>query len=79
MASLCSRIANPPSKPFREEKQDSSKTATIFSVEIMENPEPLSGSQSRFNILKDNEERRKQHSRSFMARREPHVLTLRQS
>ncbi|GFW73239.1 hypothetical protein TNCV_2799031 [Trichonephila clavipes] len=36
-----------------------------------------------FNILKDNEERRKQHSRtligSFMARREPRVLTLEQS
>ncbi|GFV82351.1 hypothetical protein TNCV_3443411 [Trichonephila clavipes] len=28
-----------------------------------------------FNILKDNEGRRKQHSRSFMARREPRVLT----
>ncbi|GFT41263.1 transposable element Tcb2 transposase [Trichonephila clavipes] len=28
----------------------------------------------RFNILKDNEGRRKQHSRSFMARREPRVL-----
>ncbi|GFV77382.1 hypothetical protein TNCV_3759121 [Trichonephila clavipes] len=29
-----------------------------------------------FNIFKDNEGRRKQHSRSFMARREPRVLTL---
>ncbi|GFW99251.1 hypothetical protein TNCV_3980761 [Trichonephila clavipes] len=29
----------------------------------------------KFNILKDNEGRRKQHSRSFMARREPRVLT----
>ncbi|GFX63848.1 uncharacterized protein TNCV_5033171 [Trichonephila clavipes] len=28
---------------------------------------------NRFNILKDNEGRRKQHSRSFMARREPRV------
>ncbi|GFV83102.1 transposable element Tcb1 transposase [Trichonephila clavipes] len=33
----------------------------------------------RFTNLKDNEGRRKQHSRSFMARREPRVLTLRQS
>ncbi|GFU82105.1 hypothetical protein TNCV_1326491 [Trichonephila clavipes] len=33
----------------------------------------------KFNNLKDNEERRKQHSRSSMARREPRVLTLRQS
>ncbi|GFV69831.1 hypothetical protein TNCV_1204161 [Trichonephila clavipes] len=36
-----------------------------------------------FNILKDNEGRRKQHIRtligSFMARREPRVLTLEQS
>ncbi|GFU46975.1 hypothetical protein TNCV_813491 [Trichonephila clavipes] len=30
----------------------------------------------RFNILKDNEGRRKQHSRKFIARREPRVLTL---
>ncbi|GFU86673.1 hypothetical protein TNCV_2880931 [Trichonephila clavipes] len=36
-------------------------------------------SRRRFNILKDNEGRRKQHSRSFMARREPRVLTLGQS
>ncbi|GFS65265.1 hypothetical protein TNCV_2451091 [Trichonephila clavipes] len=28
----------------------------------------------KFNILKDNEGRRKQHSRSFMARREPRVF-----
>ncbi|GFX95044.1 hypothetical protein TNCV_3046761 [Trichonephila clavipes] len=33
----------------------------------------------RFNILKDNDGRRKQHSRKFMARREPRVLTLGQS
>ncbi|GFY16240.1 hypothetical protein TNCV_2348851 [Trichonephila clavipes] len=33
----------------------------------------------RFNNLKDNERRRKQHSRSFIARREPRVLTLGQS
>ncbi|GFW42491.1 uncharacterized protein TNCV_4256861 [Trichonephila clavipes] len=32
-----------------------------------------------FNIMKDNEGRRKQHSRSFMARREPRVFTLGQS
>ncbi|GFY00921.1 hypothetical protein TNCV_1363271 [Trichonephila clavipes] len=36
-------------------------------------------SRERFNNLKHNEGRRKQHSRSFMARREPRVLTLRQS
>ncbi|GFX70888.1 hypothetical protein TNCV_1688711 [Trichonephila clavipes] len=35
--------------------------------------------ESPFNILKDNEGQRKQHSRSFMARREPHVLTLEES
>ncbi|GFU39375.1 hypothetical protein TNCV_1716481 [Trichonephila clavipes] len=33
----------------------------------------------RFNNLKDNEGRMKQHSMSFMARREPRVLTLGQS
>ncbi|GFU72895.1 hypothetical protein TNCV_4910241 [Trichonephila clavipes] len=32
-----------------------------------------------FNNLKDNEGRRKQHIRSFIARREPRVLTLGQS
>ncbi|GFT03754.1 integrase catalytic domain-containing protein [Trichonephila clavipes] len=37
------------------------------------------GPRKRFNILKDNEGRRKQHSRSFMARREPRVLTMGQS
>ncbi|GFX15854.1 hypothetical protein TNCV_1061761 [Trichonephila clavipes] len=42
--------------------------------------EPVNGTQDLwFNILKDNEGRRKQHSRSFMARREPRVLTLGQS
>ncbi|GFV84438.1 hypothetical protein TNCV_5007021 [Trichonephila clavipes] len=33
----------------------------------------------KFNILKDNEGQRKQHSRSFMARRESRVLTPPQS